>query len=554
MKKQCKYLLFSLCLLLAWSCEKEEAEIDQTDYQTYSIENTEVASFDDTTVKEYRGQLAKMLSIACAKSPDMINVLTQSSTENKRTKGYYEDEFFFNLDKNEKRTSLNNESYKELLINTFEDAQKILEYLEEHDPGLAILRVDRPNKSVDQVKFYVNNNDFDDNDDRSIVSYYQNGELKHQTIGEGADNLSFVVRQSEAYYSNERLALSFNKGIKNQIEKNEVEFINMSDKGYIVYTRGQSVETEGGNNTGGGVTSNCERDLVDGTEHFYRFRARESYDSFINGSAGEFKFYFIFYQGETPTFNGQQLVAQAGNDPLIVNGVMGNNQWIYPDYPILTWLPEEYGDKILFVAYEDDFSLFELSVSVDDEIEFPIPGTDSTIAADIQFNFTVGNTDDFIGIQYVEYCQPTLNDALPENETYKFGNNVDFHQIEHDGGLLSCRYQFFKNNFAQGLLGEINDCEANIYNLTNGHPQFGNDEIRSMRILEAPAGKVIRVFDNSQGSTGDDYAVITVLQDIFGGTEITIGTFEESFSNNYVNVEYCCGGNLDGKISRLEFN
>merc|ERR1719369_5553 len=69
-----------------------------------------------------------------------------------------------------------------------------------------------------------------------------------------------------------------------------------------------------------------------------------------------------------------------------------------------------------------------------------------------------------------------------------------------------------------------------------------NDEARSVVINNAVKGTIISFYDrsdfldSSKGSKHDDYTVITIKKDITD--PITIGTFEKSFSNDFVDVKF----------------
>ena len=41
-----------------------------------------------------------------------------------------------------------------------------------------------------------------------------------------------------------------------------------------------------------------------------------------------------------------------------------------------------------------------------------------------------------------------------------------------------------------------------------------NDEARSLRLFQVPAGRVVRLFDNPEGSTQDDWVEVTVKRNI----------------------------------------
>lgn len=78
-----------------------------------------------------------------------------------------------------------------------------------------------------------------------------------------------------------------------------------------------------------------------------------------------------------------------------------------------------------------------------------------------------------------------------------------------------------------------------------------NDEARSLKLLDVRSGAVIRVFDDGNGSTQDDFCVIRVKQRL---PEYTVGTFERSYEDLYVSVSSAYRNGLDGKVSRIRID
>lgn len=117
------------------------------------------------------------------------------------------------------------------------------------------------------------------------------------------------------------------------------------------------------------------------------------------------------------------------------------------------------------------------------------------------------------------------------------------------------RIQLFEgNNATQDLLGTINVATDKNIRFTDGENCYKNDEARSARLLNMKAGQRITIFDDSSPSgtfsdTRDDYMYIYIKQDF---NSYTIGTFEQDINNSLIFANYCCGGNLDGKVSHLK--
>jgi phosphatidylserine/phosphatidylglycerophosphate/cardiolipin synthase-like enzyme len=83
--------------------------------------------------------------------------------------------------------------------------------------------------------------------------------------------------------------------------------------------------------------------------------------------------------------------------------------------------------------------------------------------------------------------------------------------------------------------------------LTGTDYRCDNDEARSMLIHDAPAGKVIRFYDDPDGDSGDDdWTEVLVKRPV---ARTYVDTFERSFEDDDVRVIYHRDNGLDGKIS-----
>lgn len=83
--------------------------------------------------------------------------------------------------------------------------------------------------------------------------------------------------------------------------------------------------------------------------------------------------------------------------------------------------------------------------------------------------------------------------------------------------------------------------------LTGTDYRCDNDEARSMLIHDAPAGKVIRFYDDPDGQSGDDdWTEVLVKRPV---SRKYVDTFERSFEDEDVRVIYHRDNGLDGKIS-----
>ena len=92
-----------------------------------------------------------------------------------------------------------------------------------------------------------------------------------------------------------------------------------------------------------------------------------------------------------------------------------------------------------------------------------------------------------------------------------------------------------------------------------------NDDARSMTLCDAPQGTTITVYDDGKMKETDDSATITVEGDLNGCEKIPSFEPEDglepdtwtgdrwTWNIRNVKITYCCGGNLDGKVSSLYY-
>lgn len=85
----------------------------------------------------------------------------------------------------------------------------------------------------------------------------------------------------------------------------------------------------------------------------------------------------------------------------------------------------------------------------------------------------------------------------------------------------------------------------NIKNMSGCH----NDDAKSLRIVAAPAGTVITVYDSPSGSQSDDYTVITVTNNIVH--PLVVANLESNASTSHVTVRHHHHNGLNGKVSSI---
>jgi len=107
------------------------------------------------------------------------------------------------------------------------------------------------------------------------------------------------------------------------------------------------------------------------------------------------------------------------------------------------------------------------------------------------------------------------------------------------------------NDASRDIVCTLSQSQGESLNFQH-HGECDNDEARSVALIEVPADSEIKVYDSPGGSTGDDYTVIKVLSDITG--RYVIRSFESSYSDSYVNVDFYRHNGLDGKVSRAVYS
>ncbi|EDM68919.1 hypothetical protein PE36_19980 [Moritella sp. PE36] len=175
-----------------------------------------------------------------------------------------------------------------------------------------------------------------------------------------------------------------------------------------------------------------------------------------------------------------------------------------------------------------------------------------------------GNTnDDYTVIQIKHNLSEYVIDSFESNVSNAAVNQWAFHNNGLDGKISY--FEVFKpgdyevtpeimlyegNNATQNIV-----CTLNVYDREFNFKNSGscdNDETRSAKLVGVSAGTQFTVYDSPNGDTGDDYTQITVLQDILGTYDID--SYEDSYSDDYVRVNFHRHNGLDGKVSRIKIS
>ncbi len=145
------------------------------------------------------------------------------------------------------------------------------------------------------------------------------------------------------------------------------------------------------------------------------------------------------------------------------------------------------------------------------------------------------------------------NDVGPGWELARFGSGtlngkVSSMAVFTDAGSAPDRVEFYKGNNAGGDFL----CGADLpFRATNLPGALGcaNDDIRSMRIIKAKKGTMIRVFGNWHHQTNQGRTFVTTRKDIH--LPVVVGSFETSYTTESVKVDHVGSDQLDGKISSM---
>src|ERR1700744_3864831 len=128
---------------------------------------------------------------------------------------------------------------------------------------------------------------------------------------------------------------------------------------------------------------------------------------------------------------------------------------------------------------------------------------------------------------------------------YGHGDGLAFAGVTTQGGIIFYEGNNATQDIVCGVPGRVS-IEANIKN--NGFKGCENDEARSARIVNLPAGTRISVYDSPSGSKDDDYTTIVLRRNI---TNLIIPSFETTNTNADREITYRRKNGLDGKISRI---
>jgi len=357
----------------------------EQDFVPAIVDQTQEIITDTKEVKQERLALAKHLSIAITEEPELNKVLKEMIDEEVE-KGYYENEIFFNIKKEETSQLLNGNTLNSRLSSSHNgEISRTIDYLAINDPGLAVLMIGDKNSTEFNSRIYIDNG-FDDSDPNSQIEYYEKGVLGSHSISEAEPELlTFIVRESEAYLAPEELLLEN----PNNITKIGSKGREISVLGYNSDIKKDQLKKSNTIQSGQTESRMCARDNFDGKEQMHAFMTSDKRDPWKG--AGEFVFDAVF-----------------GDDQDNLNGLrirytgVWENAWYVKNWELFTWEANNDLDRMKYrIMEEDNGNTYNFDITLSGEREGnSIEGA---------FGVTYTDEDDFIGEALLEYCGPIHN-------------------------------------------------------------------------------------------------------------------------------------------------
>lgn len=407
----CLKVLFGLtAFAIVSSCNKDELKSDSKANSSLIVRTNDISQ--NNLAKE---NLAKEISCIATENPSLLT-LFKTLTIGSETNGHYEKEFFWNLEKDISRPSLNGRSISQILISANPNNATLLGYICQNIPALTILKLGQDSSTNISNKIYYDDG-FDESNPLATVSYFLNCVKSTQSIKDEPTITTFIIRECETYLS--PLELQSAKHLKTRNNQTYIKG-NVCGNDIVLYLPPPANPNGGPTGpTGGGddpCEEECERDCDELTENIHRFRARADYDPFRG--TGEFLFYTIFAAGVqytevngTVTITGDALsyVLHRHDD------IEDNNSFIFPNFSIIMWDRFEDGSRMKHILYEDDGGDSKTQKT---ELKFTIIGIEVTQTLE----YDISDGDDVIGEDIVEYCHEIDEDGFE----YHPSNKVDF--------------------------------------------------------------------------------------------------------------------------------
>lgn len=193
---------------------------------------------------------------------------------------------------------------------------------------------------------------------------------------------------------------------------------------------------------------------------------------------------------------------------------------------------------------------------IEGDILWP-PDTDQFDETFVKTKFNTSYMETFTSLENYDYEE----EGLPKESVYETCLDEVFFLISNDEQNQEVSYEcgeeidlpapviiFYEDNDGEGevVCEIVLDPAVGYLNFKNYSP-CSNDEARSAKLLHMRQGMRLRVFDNPDMETSDDWALINIKQDF---DSETINTFEKNENEpNYRITFFKDDGGLDGKIS-----
>jgi|GEM_PF-3080129 len=359
--------------------------------------------------------LAKELSCLASSKPQTLT-LFRDLAQASEAAGHYDSEFFWNLEKDVKRSVYGDLSLSEMLILQNPANADLLDEICTFFPAMSVLQIGpdvtglaTPTQISPKIYF---DNLFDDMDTTATVPYYENCVKYSTSVANEPTQISFIVRECESYVG----SVGISDGAQVAAQNDTYVHGRVCGNDILLLTNPTLGPDPNDPGPPAGCTQPCERDCIPGTDMISRLRARNDYDAWKG--KGEFRFHFVWAEDvKIEIVDGDPVLS--GN-PLkhtvkAVNGVKGNNQFTHPRSNILPWDINRDGDIMKCYLFEHDGGLIK---KIPIEIEYKYGGLTLKSKIDI----STGHEDDFIGDDIIWWCHP----IDPDGFWYTPSTEVDY--------------------------------------------------------------------------------------------------------------------------------
>jgi len=426
-------IVFSMGVFI-WSCSKDTTSDTDVNLETQSLPgdgnggrgsnyygfNT---SFDINfnINNPYRNQLAEIISITACRRPEIKEAIKHSVNVFKSTNNYYEDELFFNLEKDKPNSKLQGKSISQVLKETVpeKDVNGVINFLCKNDPGLAILLEGNLLSTTISNEVYIDEN-FDDSNLENEIFSYSCGTRNSRKLRDGENNpkMLLVIRESESYVHTQPSGVEFRNLGRNC--GNDINIIGSTLEDVNNLNGNSGTDPNGNSGTdpldqASVRTIDCTfpwRDEERGKETLYKFRTDNDYES-MRGK-GEFLIYVLYGKDLKYKYNEStgRLDITGYNIADIqkrIIDVKDDNKFRIADSDFFTWNTETNGFKYKIFWHEDDGGKAKpLASKITLTVKAKLPG-DIEVERTIDVTFKaypngLSNGDDFIGETVIEYC------------------------------------------------------------------------------------------------------------------------------------------------------